>query len=156
MPQRPRQQTNNRIGHHHRRQFAASQHKIANRKNVRRQSLLHTLVNALIMTTDKNDLLRPAQFLGRLLVKHPTGRAGNHHTCFRWLVALPQIRHRFKQRLRLHHHTGAAAIKLIIGQPMLGTGIITNIFDIQLQKFIFHGATDNALLHRRKHFRKKR
>ena len=150
--QRPRQQTDHRIRHNHRRQLAACQYIITDRIHIGSQCILDPLVYALVMAADENDLLGLAQLLGGTLIKNTAGRAGNDDT---GIGRAAQILHRLKKRLGLHHHTGTAAIELVIRQPVLGAGIITDILDIQLHQTFFGGTGHDAVLQRCKHLREK-
>src|SRR5258708_34998149 len=125
--QRTRNETRHRVDHHHRRKLPAAQHEITNGYFLRSQMLRHAFVNAFVSPANKNDSLQLRETPRRFLPEQSS--CGRHQHNGRLRISRARLRsipnaaskqrlHRFKQRLRLHHHALATAERPLIHCPM--------------------------------------
>ncbi len=153
-------QPGNGIHHHHGGQFPSGQDIIADGNIIRHDFLQHPFVDAFIMSAKENKVflfcklcchLLPEGLSLRRQVYGPDGFPICRTGFFQYLPVA------CKNRLRLHQHTGAASIGVIIHLSMFIFRIIPDIQRFHGQNPFFHGTAQYTGLHPLPdHFRKQR
>ena len=147
----------NRVDHHHCRKLSSGQHIISDGNRIGHDLLDHALVDSFIMPTQKNQL-----FLLRKLLCHLLGKGfalGTHKQHPHRLFALCRLCDGFPgiiNRLRLHQHARAAAVRVIVHLIVLILRIIADIDRMDSDQPFLDRPSQNARLQSVfHHFRKQ-
>ncbi len=117
------------IHHHHRRQLAARQHIVADGELVGRQMRAHPLVNAFIVAAEQRDARLRRQLARDGLRENAPGRVEQDDR-----AALVDGFDGGEERLRLHHHAGAAAIGIVVHDMVAIGGGVARVVQRDLEQ----------------------
>src|SRR6266702_4255731 len=138
--QHARNETAHGIHYDHRRQFPARQYVVTYRDFICHHVLVHALINSLVVPAEQRHTLLLGKRSSYLLVEEPPlGSQEDDRSTF--IDSL----YRGKNRLRLHHHTCATAIRIIINDVGLISSDIANIVQGNAEQSTFLSALEDAL-----------
>src|SRR6266705_3582577 len=135
----PRDQPRRGLDHRQRRGLTSLQDEVA-----QGQLLVHVgedpLVDALVASADQHHPLACGQLLRLALVEARALRREEHHVG----AGQPRPRRldRPDQRLRLHHHSGAAAVGHVVGDAVLAGGELADVHDPRAQEPLLLGLAE--------------
>ena len=133
----------NRVDQYHGTQFSAGEHVISDGNVVCDHFLQHSFVNSLVVAAQQDQIFFHGKFFHHRLIQHPAlGRQIDRSCGFSNLFF-----HRLAgtvYRLRLHNHSGAAAVGIIVHPIVFVGGKIPDIRGLQSDAAFFHRFAQDA------------
>ena len=158
--QRARQLAHDRVEQHHRRQFPARQHEVAERELFIDLAVDQALIHAFVAAAQQHQARFGRKFHHhRLIQPAPLGRQVDHPAAepVRRLLRGARGRDRLHQRLGQHHHAGPAPVGPVIHRAMRIAGEVARVVETERVQPAFDRPTrDAAAGQRREHLREQR
>ena len=139
------------VGHAGCSQFAAGEHEIADRNLLRDEVLANAVVDALVVSTENNEVALHREAVGHGLVELFTvGRGENHFV----IVAFGLERcDAVVDGLALHHHSRKAAVGIVVDAAMFVGGVVTQVVHMNFdQSFFLRSRQDGGVEEAVEHF----
>ena len=139
------------VGHAGCGQFAAGEHEIADRNLLCDEVLTNAVVDALVVSTENNEVALHREAVGHGLVELFTvGRGENHFV----IVAFGLERcDAVVDGLALHHHSRKAAIGIVVDAAMFVGGVVTQVVHMNFdQSFFLRSRQDGGVEEAVEHF----
>ena len=137
-----RHQPADRVDHDQRRQLAAAQHVIANRQLVGRHRGSDPLVHPFVSAAEQHEMRQRAHPHRLRLREFAPLRRQQHHRAG-LTPPRPDVLHRARQRLRLHHHPRPAAVRHVVHAPVPIGRVVSQVVDLNIQNSPLDSAADH-------------